>query len=195
MSSIAPDICADFLVEAGEILDQLGEQMVALERAPGDRECLNAVFRGFHTIKGGAGFLGATALVELCHAAEECLGAARNGSANLLPRHFDAAQQSLDWLQAMVDAVEQRSPVPEAPAELVAAFALDEAGAVRGHGHRPALGEAGEHVLVVSSGSCESDSVQAEVTVLDALTGSTRVLTPWVEGDWQQTVTSAAVAR
>src|SRR5690606_41721427 len=52
MSSIAPDICADFLVEAGEILDQLGEQMVALERAPGDRECLNAVFRGFHTIKG-----------------------------------------------------------------------------------------------------------------------------------------------
>lgn len=55
--------------------------------------------------------------------------------------------------------------------------------------------EAGEHVLVVSSGSCESDSVQAEVTVLDALTGSTRVLTPWVEGDWQQTVTSAAVAR
>src|SRR5690606_16490497 len=129
MSSSSPDIVDDFALEARELLDQLGGQLVALEQMPDDRELLNAVFRAFHTIKGGAGFLGATALVELCHAAEECLGAARNGSANLLPRHFDAAQQSLDWLQAMVDAVEQRSPVPEAPAELVAAFALDEAGA------------------------------------------------------------------
>ena len=64
MSSVASDICADFLVEVGEILDQLGEQMVALERAPADRECLNAVFRGFHTIKGGAGFLNLPPLVE-----------------------------------------------------------------------------------------------------------------------------------
>ena len=84
MSSIAPDICADFLVEAGEILDQLGEQMVALERAPGDRECLNAVFRGFHTIKGGAGFLDFDPMVAVCHAVEDRLNAARDGSAGRL---------------------------------------------------------------------------------------------------------------
>src|SRR5690606_40731966 len=71
MSSAASDICADFLVEVGEILDQLGEQMVALERAPADRECLNAVFRGFHTIKGGAGFLDFTTMVSVCHAVED----------------------------------------------------------------------------------------------------------------------------
>ena len=122
----SPDIVDDFAMEARELIDQLGGQLVALEQLPDDRELLNAVFRAFHTIKGGAGFLGATALVELCHAAEECLGAARTGSAFMQPRHFDAAQRSLDWLQAMVDAVEQRVPVPEAPAGLVAAFALDE---------------------------------------------------------------------
>ena len=79
MSSPASDICADFLVEVGEILDQLGEQMVALERAPADRECLNAVFRGFHTIKGGAGFLDFPPMVAICHAVEDRLNAARSG--------------------------------------------------------------------------------------------------------------------
>lgn len=129
MQSCSPEIAADFALEARELLDQLGGQLVDLEQAPGDRELLNAVFRAFHTIKGGAGFLGATPLVELCHAAEEALGAVRNGSAQLVPRHFDAAQRSLDWLQAMVDAVEQTRPLPDAPAELIAAFALDPAGA------------------------------------------------------------------
>jgi two-component system, chemotaxis family, sensor kinase CheA len=126
----SPDIAADFVLEARELLVDLGGQLVELEQSPDDREQLNAVFRAFHTLKGGAGFLGATALVELCHAAEETLGAARSGAATLLPRHFDAAQQSLDWLQAMVDAVETGSDVPHAPPELIAGFALDTAAPV-----------------------------------------------------------------
>ncbi|MCD9033998.1 Hpt domain-containing protein, partial [Luteimonas sp. Y-2-2-4F] len=125
MSACSPEIAADFVIEARELLDDLGAQLVGLEQAPDDRERLNAVFRAFHTLKGGGGFLGATALVELCHAAEETLGAARGGGARLLPRHFDAAQRSLDWLQAMVDAIEAGAPVPAAPPELVAAFALE----------------------------------------------------------------------
>ena len=50
------DILQDFLVEAGEILDKLSEQLVDLEQRPNDRDLLNAIFRGFHTVKGGAGF-------------------------------------------------------------------------------------------------------------------------------------------
>ncbi|TKS55272.1 chemotaxis protein CheA [Luteimonas yindakuii] len=120
----SPEIAADFVLEARELLDDLGGQLVALEQTPGDREQLNAVFRAFHTLKGGAGFLGVTALVELCHAAEETLGAARSGHATLEPRHFDAAQQSLDWLQAMVDAIENGGDVPRAPAAVVNGFSL-----------------------------------------------------------------------
>lgn len=128
MQACSPEIAADFALEARELLDELGGQLVALEQAPDDRELLNAVFRAFHTIKGGAGFLGASPLVDLCHAAEETLGAARTGAARLQPRHFDAAQRSLDWLQAMVDAVEQQQALTPAPAELIAAFELDESG-------------------------------------------------------------------
>ena len=50
------EILQDFLIEAGEILEQLSEQLVSLERNPEDIDLLNAIFRGFHTVKGGAGF-------------------------------------------------------------------------------------------------------------------------------------------
>jgi two-component system, chemotaxis family, sensor kinase CheA len=64
------DILQDFLVEAGEILELLQEQLVELENNPDDAGLLNAIFRGFHTVKGGAGFLSLTELVDACHGAE-----------------------------------------------------------------------------------------------------------------------------
>jgi len=125
-TGLGADIAAEFIIEAQETLDRLGEQLVALEQDGHDPEQLNAVFRSFHTLKGGAGFLGITAMVELCHAAEETLGAARSGNTVLQPRHFDAAQQSLDWLQSMLDAVAANAEPTPAPPELIAQFALDE---------------------------------------------------------------------
>ncbi len=122
MSALASDICADFLVEAREILDQLGEQMVALERAPADRECLNAVFRGFHTIKGGAGFLDFTDMVAICHAVEDRLNAARNGSAPLDAEAFDGALQALDLLVDMLQCISAGGTSSAAPAALLASL-------------------------------------------------------------------------
>lgn len=122
MSGIADDIAADFIIEAQEILDRLGEQLVTLEQDPQDSSQLNAVFRGYHTLKGGAGFLGIHAMVELCHAAEETLGLARSGQATLQPHHFDAGQQSLDYLQAMLDAVSAGEEPGHAPSDLIAQF-------------------------------------------------------------------------
>ncbi|WP_423169863.1 chemotaxis protein CheA [Stenotrophomonas maltophilia] len=125
MSAVSDDITADFIIEAQEILDRLGEQLVSLEQAPQDAEQLNAVFRGYHTLKGGAGFLGVTAMVELCHAAEEALGIARAGQAALQAHHFDAAQQSLDYLQSMLDAVSSGTEPGYAPPDLIAQFDMN----------------------------------------------------------------------
>lgn len=122
MSAVPDDIAADFILEAQEILDRLGEQLVSLEQSPQDSDQLNAVFRGFHTLKGGAGFLGIQAMVELCHAAEETLGMARSGKAVLQAHHFDAAQQSLDYLQSMLDSVSAGTEPGYAPPELIAQF-------------------------------------------------------------------------
>lgn len=125
MSAVSDDITADFIIEAQEILDRLGEQLVSLEQALQDTEQLNAVFRGYHTLKGGAGFLGVTAMVELCHAAEEALGIARAGQAVLQAHHFDAAQQSLDYLQSMLDAVSSGTEPGYAPPDLIAQFDMN----------------------------------------------------------------------
>ncbi|WP_411850910.1 chemotaxis protein CheA [Stenotrophomonas sp. LGBM10] len=122
MSAVPDDIAADFILEAQEILDRLGEQLVSLEQSPQDTDQLNAVFRGFHTLKGGAGFLGIQAMVELCHAAEETLGMARSGQATLQAHHFDAGQQSLDYLQSMLDSVSAGTEPGYAPPELIAQF-------------------------------------------------------------------------
>ncbi len=56
MSAVPDDIAADFIVEAQEILDRLGEQLVSLEQAPDEADQLNAVFRGFHTLKGAVSY-------------------------------------------------------------------------------------------------------------------------------------------
>ncbi|MDO7634454.1 MAG: Hpt domain-containing protein, partial [Porticoccaceae bacterium] len=73
------EILQDFLVEAGEILEQLSAQLVELESRPDDRDLLNTIFRGFHTVKGGAGFLQLTELVDCCHVAENVFDTLRNG--------------------------------------------------------------------------------------------------------------------
>jgi len=118
MSVAASDICADFLVEAREIVDGLGGQVVALEQSPGDRHCLDAIFRGFHTIKGGAGFLGFPEMVALCHAVEDRLNDARTGDAAMDAITFDATQQAIDLLSDMLDAIGAGVACTPAPAAL-----------------------------------------------------------------------------
>ena len=89
------EILEDFLVEAGEILELLSEQLVDLEQRPDDRDLLNAIFRGFHTVKGGAGFLQLEAMVECCHKAENLFDQLRNGELAISPELMDVVLQAL----------------------------------------------------------------------------------------------------
>lgn len=112
----------DFLVEAGELVERLGEQLVGLEAAPGDGELLNAVFRAFHTVKGGAGFLSLEPMVQLCHNAEDLLNQARNGNLTLDASYMDALLQTLDRLVEMMAALAAGTPLATPPAELLKAL-------------------------------------------------------------------------
>jgi HPt (histidine-containing phosphotransfer) domain-containing protein len=73
------DLLQDFLVEAGDLLSGVDNKLVDLEQNPDDHTLLNEIFRGFHTIKGGAGFLNATELVTFCHLTENLFDKLRNG--------------------------------------------------------------------------------------------------------------------
>ena len=113
------DILQDFLVEAGEIVEKLGEQLVGLEQSPHDSDLLNAVFRGFHTVKGGAGFLGLTALVAVCHRAEDVFNTLRQGKRYVDAELMDVVLIVLDVVKDMMDVVRSgEDPSPADPALL-----------------------------------------------------------------------------
>jgi len=114
------ELLQDFLVEAGEILEQLNEQLVDLEQSPKDSELLNAVFRGFHTIKGGASFLSLTALVDICHRAEDVFNALRNGEREVDADLMDVILPVVDVVNAQFDEIRSgQEPTPALP-ELLA---------------------------------------------------------------------------
>lgn len=114
------EILQDFLVEAGEILELLSEQLVDLEQSPNDKDLLNAIFRGFHTVKGGAGFLQLNPLVDCCHEAENVFDILRNGKRSVTSDLMDVVLQALDSINEMFDAVRNgQAPDPADPQLLI----------------------------------------------------------------------------
>ncbi len=109
------EILQDFLVEAGEIIELLGEQLVELEQSPDDLDLLNAIFRGFHTIKGGAGFLAIEPLVDVCHSAEDVFNILRQGDRQVSADLMDVILQVVDVVTEMFNQV--RSGNEPSPAE------------------------------------------------------------------------------
>jgi two-component system chemotaxis sensor kinase CheA len=115
------DMLQEFLQEATELLNEVDLKLVDLERRPDDRGLLNEIFRGFHTIKGGAGFLNLTALVELCHRTENLFDKLRSGTLTLTPEMLDVILAATAAVRAMFDELTQgRSPVPPEAALLSA---------------------------------------------------------------------------
>ena len=117
------EILQDFLVEAGEILEQLSEQLVELESRPDDMNLLNAIFRGFHTVKGGAGFLQLNELVECCHIAENVFDILRKGSRRVDSELMDVVLEALDAVNGMFTEVRERVELTPATPQLLAALA------------------------------------------------------------------------
>ena len=113
------EILQDFLVEASEILEKLNEQLVDLEQHPEDSDLLNAIFRGFHTIKGGAGFLNLNQLVGVCHRSEDIFNLLRSGQKTLTPDMMDSFLQVLDVLNDQFDSLRALEEPAEAPPELL----------------------------------------------------------------------------
>ncbi|UMR30603.1 chemotaxis protein CheA [Massilia sp. MB5] len=88
------DMLKEFVVEAMDLAVNVEEHLLRLERDPDNKETLNAVFRSFHTIKGGAGFMNLGALVSACHLTENLFDALRTGAAPVTPLSIEAALQA-----------------------------------------------------------------------------------------------------
>src|SRR5450830_269862 len=146
------DMLKDFVVEAMDLAVNVEEHLLRLERDPDNKETLNAVFRSFHTIKGGAGFMGLPALVAACHLTENLFDALRTGAAPVTPIAIEAALQAsgfvADQLTELANGAAPES-LPAMPEELEHILT----NAIEGKGmdaHAPAAAVVAEVAVVVA---------------------------------------------
>ena len=116
------DLLQDFLQEASDMLSDVDNKLVDLEKTPEDRRLLNDIFRGFHTIKGGAGFLNAAELVTLCHLTENLFDKLRNAEMSLTPELMDTIMAATQGVRNMFGELGQACQPRPAEPELIAAL-------------------------------------------------------------------------
>ena len=101
MSEEMKEILNDFLAESSEMLEALDQHFVKLETEPSNTELLNEIFRCMHSMKGSAGFLGFSHLVEVAHQAESLLNKLRQGEMSVSPFIIDIILEAVDAVKML----------------------------------------------------------------------------------------------
>lgn len=115
----------EFVVEALDLAVNVEEHLLSLQRNPEDMNTLNAVFRSFHTIKGGAGFMNLSAMVSACHLTENLFDALRTGKSPVTPIAIEAALEASGFVSDQLTALsngtdpDQLSTMPAALEQLL----------------------------------------------------------------------------
>ncbi len=136
------DILQEFLAESRELLADAQAQLLRLEAAPGDAAVLGAIFRAFHTLKGGAGFLEAANMVDWCHHLEDLLDKLRAGKLQAEGGMIDAILRSTDVIERMLGEMAQGENPAPGPVELgalVQAYASGQQPAAQSRRHDESL--------------------------------------------------------
>lgn len=116
------ELLNDFLQEASEMLSDVDEKLMHLEKHPDDGALFNEIFRGFHTIKGGAGFLNASELVTLCHLTESLFDKLRNHELDLTAELMDVIFAATAEVRRMFGALGQSQQPSAAPGAMIDAL-------------------------------------------------------------------------
>ena len=166
------DLLQDFLQEAHDLLSDVDNKLVDLEKTPDDKGLLNDIFRGFHTVKGGAGFLNATELVTLCHLTENLFDRLRNGELELTPELMDVIMAATKGVRDMFGELGQMVQPQPADSGIIAALQ----GALNGElpGAAQAQPNNGEQALVGEAQVTSGRSDEPDWSILHAaVTGGT----------------------
>jgi two-component system chemotaxis sensor kinase CheA len=171
------DLLQDFLVEATDLLSGVDNKLVDLEKNPHDKGLLNDIFRGFHTIKGGAGFLNAMELVTLCHLTENLFDKLRTGEMEITNEAMDIILDATATVRDMFGSLERGQQPPPADDALLdglkAAIAgqLVKGSAPPSRAAAPALASASEEAVARTTPGATPDWGQ----LFNAVTGAAPV--------------------
>ena len=121
MSDEMQEILNDFLTESGEMIEVLDQRFVTLETDPGNKDLLNEIFRAMHSMKGSAGFLGFTHLVDVAHRAENILNKLRQGEMAVAPAVITVILEAVDTIKLLMADIRESGADSHVPTEAVAA--------------------------------------------------------------------------
>ncbi|WP_046166218.1 Hpt domain-containing protein, partial [Chromobacterium vaccinii] len=116
------ELLGDFLMESTDLLSDVDNKLVELEKRPEDKALLNDIFRGFHTIKGGAGFLNVIPMVNLCHRTENLFDKLRNGEMHITSEVMDVILDATGIVRDMFGTLGQGLMPGDADARVLAAL-------------------------------------------------------------------------
>lgn len=125
MADEMDEIITEFVTEAEETLEKIDPMFVELEAKGYDKDILNEIFRGMHTLKGAAGFLGFQQIVDVAHRAESIMKRLRDGEVALSREMMDVILKSVDTLRLLILHIKLKDGIEEDTSELL--NALDSA--------------------------------------------------------------------
>ncbi len=102
-----------YINECYELLQDMEERLLGLDSAGAGLEEINAIFRCAHSIKGGAGAFGFTAITRFTHILETLLDAMREGKQATTPEIVDMLLKSADIVTQMVRAQDGGAALPD----------------------------------------------------------------------------------
>ncbi|WP_374526863.1 chemotaxis protein CheA [Novosphingobium sp.] len=124
------EILAIFFAECEESLEAAENGLAACRDGTQDSDTVNAVFRGVHSIKGGAGAFGFSALQAFTHTFETLLSDVRDGKITLGDPLIQLMLRALDVLSDHVRAAHEGSAAPDDRALLAELTAAQTGGGV-----------------------------------------------------------------
>ena len=119
MDDETQEILNDFLTETTEMIDGLDQKFVELETQPDNKDLLNEIFRAMHSMKGSAGFLGFTHLVDITHRAESILNKLRQGEMAVVPEIITVILQTVDTVKAIMAEIRTSGTDVNIPVEIM----------------------------------------------------------------------------
>jgi two-component system chemotaxis sensor kinase CheA len=119
------DLLAQFVTEARDLLQEAGEDLLALERTPGDQDAINRLFRSVHTLKGSSGLFDAPPLTQVLHAAEDIFQAVREHGLALTPEMVDLALKALDQVGQWIGHLDQHETLPDNAGPIAKALVVE----------------------------------------------------------------------
>jgi len=100
-----------FFDECDEALQQIEAGLTDIREGQQSDDTVNAVFRGVHSVKGGAGIFGFEALVGFAHVFETLLDGVRRGSLKATPDTLDVLLSASDVLSDLVSMSRSGKPI------------------------------------------------------------------------------------